>query len=252
MKLRRSILGLAAAAAVGLLGLCSTAQASEVSTSGGFYINYQVNLPNYPVSDLVLFEEGAPNPDPNGYGITFGGCCEYAGVGTTVITDPFLKTNPIVSNFLLGVTTDLPGDADGQQHLVVFTNDSFASAAQGIDFGTLFPNTDETTLINDLTTNLDEAAVGETVYNQAVDDLFTFANGDATNAGIGFGSNSTFTAVAFSDGQIIGNGDSFTTPGGAVPEPASWILMSAGFGGLGPLIRRRRRSAGPLGEGVIA
>jgi len=125
----------------------------------------------------------------------------------------------------------------------VFTNDTFAAGAQGIAFGTLFPNTDEDTLITDITTNLNEAAVGETVYNQAVNDLFTFANGDATAAGIGFGSGSTFTAVAFSSGQIIGGGASFTTPAvSAAPEPAEWALMLLGVAGLGLGLRAHRKA----------
>lgn len=233
------IAGIALAAAAGW----STAHASSVATTAGssFYINYDITLPAYPVSDLVLFEEGAPNPYPNGYGITFGGCCEYAGVGNTVITDPFLKTNPIISNFILGVATGLATDSDPtQQHLVVFSNDTFAAGAQGVSWDALFPNTDEDTLITDLTTNLDEAAVGETAYNQAINDLFTFANGDATNAGIGFGSSDTFSVTAFSSGQLIGTGFSFTTPGPA-PEPETWALVLLGIGLTGAAVRTRRR-----------
>jgi PEP-CTERM motif len=35
-----------------------------------------------------------------------------------------------------------------------------------------------------------------------------------------------------------------TSPGGGVPEPASWAMMLVGFGGLGGVLRaqRRRRS----------
>ncbi len=220
--------------------LGSSAHATAIGPPSAFYINYDITLPAYPVSDMVLFEQGAPNPNPNGYGITFGGCCDYAGVGTTVITDPFVKTNPIISNFILGVASHLAGDPAGQQHLVVFTNDSFAAGAQGVDFGTLFPNTNETTLINDLTTNLDQAAVGDTVYNQAINDLFTFAAGDAKNAGIGFGSASSFSAVAFSSGQTIGTGLSFTSP---APEPETWALLMLGIGLIGAAVRARRTAS---------
>ena len=34
--------------------------------------------------------------------------------------------------------------------------------------------------------------------------------------------------------------DNVSIAGGAVPEPASWALMIAGFGGVGSLMRRRR------------
>jgi hypothetical protein len=38
---------------------------------------------------------------------------------------------------------------------------------------------------------------------------------------------------------IVYAGDSTPTPGG-VPEPATWTMIIAGFGGLGAMLRRRR------------
>jgi hypothetical protein len=128
------------------------------------------------------------------------------------------------------VTSGLPGDAPGQEHLVVFTNDTFASNAVSIDFGALFPNTDETALINDLMTETNPG------------DIFNFAGGDALsgpNGSIYFEPGDSFTAVAFSDGQIIGTGtSSFTAP---APEPFTLSLFGAGLAGLGAARRRSSR-----------
>jgi hypothetical protein len=217
-------------------GASSSAQATVVAAP--FFISYAVDLPNYAVSDIVMFEQGAPNPDPNGYGITYSFA---AGVGTTTLTDPFQKFDPIIQTFLMGVTSDLAGDPPGQQHLVLFTGDSFAASATNVAFGTLFPNTDETTLINDLETGLWSPDPG--IQNQAVSDLFNFAGGDAVsgpNGSVAFVPGQTFKAVAFSGGQIIGGGRSFTTLAGAVPEPATWAMMLIGFAALGAATRLRR------------
>ena len=35
---------------------------------------------------------------------------------------------------------------------------------------------------------------------------------------------------------------SYNAVGGAVPEPSTWMLMLIGFGGVGLMIRRGRRS----------
>lgn len=58
------------------------------------------------------------------------------------------------------------------------------------------------------------------------------------------GSTRLFLAVADSIGSSVGNEGSlrvtFGSTGGAVPEPASWALMIAGFGLAGATLRRRR------------
>ena len=45
--------------------------------------------------------------------------------------------------------------------------------------------------------------------------------------------------VAFDNVVYTGHPD---VVAGGVPEPAAWTMMVAGFGGLGALIRRRRRA----------
>jgi PEP-CTERM motif len=194
---------------------------------------YTINLPHYAVTDIIAYNAGSPfgtfAQGPSGTPLT------AASPGPTNISETFptfVAYTPGES-FLLGVTSDLPGDAPGQQHLVVFTNNTFASNAISIAFGTLFPNTNETTLINDLTSETNPG------------DIFGFAAGDALsgpNGSIYFTAGDSFTAVAFSDGQIIGTGtSSFVT---AAPEPITLSLFGAGLVGV---VSMRRRKMAKLG-----
>lgn len=226
--------GLAAGAFCVAAALASLPASAAVVPQPGFNISYTLNNGAFDVSDIVMFEQGQGT---SGYGITYPFTGPYSS-GTT-LTDPFVKYNPIISTFLLGLTSGLPGDAEGQNHLVVFTNDQFALSANHIAFGTLFPSTNEATLIYALQ-HLD--------VDQSTDDLFTFAGGDAVdgpNGPIGFGANDTFTALAFSDAQIIGDGISFTTSADVteVPEPMTLTLLGAGLGGAAAVRRRRKKAA---------
>jgi hypothetical protein len=199
---------------------------------------FNITLPNYAVTNIIVYNAGSPfatiqqgtASDP----LTAG------SPGPTTLTDTYLTADEIGipgfvytpgETFLLGVTSDLPGDAPGQKHLVVFANDTFAANAVDIAFGTLFPNTDEDTLVNDLITTSN------------VGDLFTFASGDAfsgPNGSIFFTPGDSFTAVAFSDGQIIGTGTSSFVTADA-PEPAGWAVMLVGLAGLYGATRARRK-----------
>lgn len=51
------------------------------------------------------------------------------------------------------------------------------------------------------------------------------------------------TNGSFEDVRQVRIGGVATIPAGLVPEPASWALMIMGFGGVGGLVRRRRRAA---------
>jgi hypothetical protein len=130
----------------------------------------------------------------------------------------------------------------------MFVSDAFAASAEVIAFGTLFPNTDEDTLINAL------QVIGQTTpgdVDTAYSELGTYTNGDAAsgpNGPIAFDFGGSFTELAFTDGQVIGGGTSYSTPAPppAVPEPASWALMLLGVGGAGAMLRRSRQERGAL------
>jgi len=55
------------------------------------------------------------------------------------------------------------------------------------------------------------------------------------------GKNVYFTTDLVNAAAVTGNLGATLTPGGAIPEPASWGLMIIGFGGLGATLRFNRR-----------
>lgn len=173
---------------------------------------------------------------------------DTAPIGDSVLTDVFAKRDPVGRTLLLGIATNLPGDPEGQQHLVLFTNPDWASRASGIAFGTLFPTTLESALITALT-NLATGVGSDSDYGL----LFDFADNVISspfspNGDPAFLFGGSFAAIAFSDGQIIGTGQSFysSPQTGAVPEPATWAMMIAGVALVGGAMRRRNTSAARL------
>lgn len=196
------------------------------------YLNYTFSQ-LYEVRAIAKYNEYLPSC---GSGIANS---DTAPVGASALTDVFAKRDPVGRTLLMGVASNLPGDPEGQQHLVLFTNNAWAQNAQSIAFGTLFPTTLEGSLIG----ALNSLAAGTGSSNDYAK-LFDFAGnaalfGPAGDAAFSFGN--SFTAIAFSDGQIIGTGQSFYSFG-AVPEPASWAMMIIGFGLIGGAMRSKRRA----------
>ena len=236
MNLRQTVM----TTAIALIAVTSpiAAHATAIPTAIPTAATFNITLPDFTVTDIIVFNAGSPFS-------TFeqgaaGAPLTATAPGTTTLTDTYLTAADTGSpgfvytpgeTFLLGVAS-LSGDPS-QQDLVLFTNDAFASSAVGVAFDTLFPDTDEATLISDLV-NTDNPG-----------DLFNFGSGDAltgTDGSIFFTPGDSFTAVAFSDGQIIGTGtSSFVTA--SVPEPAGWAVMLAGLAGLAGLggVTRARR-----------
>jgi hypothetical protein len=125
-----------------------------------------------------------------------------------------------------------------------------------VTFGTALWNTDSltdpthnisTTLANEL------AAVQGAIWEienpglnvdgpSAVDSLITTYESSAFFSSHGTGN---MTVVVDSSGSPLHQSFAYVTPGG-VPEPATWTMLIAGFGGVGAMIRRRRNSTAAI------
>lgn len=217
---RGRLAGVTAAAAVCLAGVFSAAPAHALS----FYQNYLVQ-PAYDIRSIVLLQ----------YTVGGGGSTNSFEVfaPSTMITDPFLKTEAITDTYFLGVS---PFDGESGDHLVLALDDDYAAGLLGFDFTELFPTFNEADLIAALdllaTPDNDNAAEKEAAF----DLIGSFSDQVRGNGGT-FGSVDTFSLVGFSAGASVGSGESSIT---VVPEPTTWALLIAGFGGAGAMLRRRR------------
>lgn len=164
--------------------------------------------------------------------------------GDTVLYNPFPKSDPTTGALLLGITHDLPGDAPGQKHAVLFMDDYAASLAEHIAWGTLFRNTLEEGLISDI--ELATSGQDWPIIQPGLDGVSNFVNGDAktgilqpdgTPQSTLFAPTGSFTVMSFSDGTVLGHGVASEIQ--TTPEPASMAFL--GFGALA-LIRRRKKA----------
>ena len=219
----------AAVAAVAAMGLAGAAQASQVDNLPVFAPNYifpdgaegfSLTTSGGPIDPEVIVGFN-PQPDPPGDG--------DRGV-TIALFNPFdpVVTSPSVGgsfSFLIGLL--IPGDgsvlplpaapnADGR------TGESFTLDGHTVDIGLLFG----------------PAVVDPgswVAFNPQPD-----PPGDVASAAFDFSSHGDpFMGFNIS---VDGTPLDFTLNGG-VPEPATWGLMLLGFGGLGAMLRARRRTA---------
>lgn len=231
-----------------------------VSQGASFYQNsYSIDLTGIssPVTN-ILFQEFP------------GTCCgqrmNFEGPDTgiaaasqvTTLDDPFLNGVVTSESFGIGVVQDLPGDADGQQHLVMFMSTAASALANGLDWGALFPTVDEDQTIADLqlaTSGGDNWGNSFDVLAPGLDNSISFMNSlDSPGGLLGPGGLYTspyfalpapgdpatdFVVVAFSSGQIIGSGSVVQTAIeiGDAPEPSTFL---PGFVALAALAWARR------------
>lgn len=186
------------------------------------------------VTNIVMFEDGG----------TTWAFEAYPGE-VSVLNNPFPKNVPNERSLLIGITQDLPGDAEGQKHVVLLMDDTAASLAESIAWGTLFPNTLEDSLIAAI--ELATSGGDWEALQPAFDELSEFVSGDAETGildGLAqphsawFTMGDNFSVLTWSDGTRIGWGTSTLTP---VPEPTTSALLLSGMLALGAVARRRTR-----------
>ncbi len=210
--------------------LCATAHAD-------YYSHYNVTLNlGKQVTRLFLLESAPDGEHRDIYSFNADGS------GSTQMDVYFPSSQPIAQSLFIGLTQGLPSDDNPEQkHIVLFMADDAANLANHIAWGTLFRNTEEDQLIQ----HLEDATSGDdTITDDGIIHLEDFAFGDAKTGILDnlaqphsawFNMGGSFSAMTFSDGQVVGSGSSSLS---SVPEPSSFLLFGAGFVGL--LIRRRK------------
>src|SRR5262249_8211365 len=138
-------------------------------------------------------------------------------------------------------------DPPGQKHIVLLMDSVTAASSEHIAWGTLFLNTDEDQLIAAL--ELATSGLSFEEIGPGLDAIFTFAGGDARNipGSLGpvsawFHMGSSFSVMAFSEGTILGSGESLST---LTPEPGTSVLVFTAIAIAAIAVRRRthRRDA---------
>jgi hypothetical protein len=220
MHAMRTLLPVAAVAA----GLAISASANAaVTVSNSPYETYTQDLATFAQSD-VLCDLESPTLCVAGYSFTFAG-------GNAPGTGLFTGSQS-------GITAAPPGD--GTQYASVLGPDGVATLTLaspnlvGISFFMGSPDQ-----YNSVVFRLGNAVVAS--FNG---DQFTGppANGDQS---LGERVSFKFNGAAVDNVQFTSTQNSFEFDrvGLAVPEPGTWALMILGFGGVGAMVRSRRRQA---------
>lgn len=243
-------------AAASLAAMLSPVQASTVDCSQPLDVHLSYTVNNQlavPVTDVITFNRYAVCTGPGSWWPS------SAAAGASTITDPFAKSssNMPQQGLMLGLATGLPGDAEGQMHVVMMVGNAAAQAAEGIAWGTTFLNTLEDRIVANLmlTMRTDRAQLVDggaeaLAWDAALTELYTFVTGDASGMWFdlppdpqpGTTTTSDFTVMAWSDGTIVGTGQATLTVDAPAPVPEPGTLALAGVGVLA-LLRRRTRAA---------
>lgn len=206
------------------------------------------------VSNIIFGMEGGSVD--NSYGWGAGMWSGHSSWGSATMTFDTYWFNhqaaepTLTGSFHMGLTHDLPGDAQGQEHVVFFMDTEAAANVENIAWGTVFAGlppehtyTEETIIqaIHDFTEAPDQATFDAAAV--IIDDFKGYTIRHArvgpggTEGSMLFGPGEDFTIMAFSDGSIGGSGSSnWGTELQAVPEPTGLAAL-----GVGALVFFRRR-----------
>lgn len=181
---------------------------AAVPASADYLSSYAVTLDTgQPVTRIMMLERGE----------FWGGMTwafEAGGVGQSVLTNPFPKSDPMSDALLIGIVQGLASDPNPEEkHVVLFLSDEAAELSEHIAWGTLFRNTLEEQLI----AHIELATSGQDwpIIQPGLDAVVAFAEGDATSGILGPGGvpvsawfvpGGTFSAMTWSEGLRIGAG----------------------------------------------
>jgi hypothetical protein len=156
---------------------------------------------------------------------------QYAGVTFSLLDSPTTST-PIVTNVFGGINALT--NSDTNYYPTAFTLDAaFSSAASGISF-----------TFNNFGTN-DSSPSTWTAYDASHNVVSSGNLADVQDYSWITVAGSGITDLQISNGGVTNwqfGISQFNFTSGAVPEPASWAMMVAGFGLAGAAMRRRKAS----------
>jgi hypothetical protein len=222
------------------------ALSSVAFAQGSYQYHYAFNFSgdaNYTISNVYILEDRVAPDYSYSYGFRLPGDQLSAPSGGTVSDYANILTAPATQTLILAVTSAMPGDATGQQHVLIGMDNTAASYAANIAWGTLFRNTLEDDIIYDLNNFVNP---DQSVTDSALQGLVNFAFGDATtgildnlaqsqSAWFTPSQNSSFTLMTWSNGTVVGSG---MTTFQSTPEPAP--IAALGLGMVALLASRRR------------
>jgi len=231
-------------AAAGFAALAAALPALAVQYQTSYTVTPVAGMPQ--ITHLMLAESASSDP-ASGTSLTWAFQTDAYPFVTT-ITNPFPTDVPTVSSLAIGIVQDLPNDAPGQEHLVLFMDPAAAARVQQIAWGSVFT----TTLEDELMQSVHDATSGlpfdDPTLQAGLNAVFDFVDHAATNAQVGpggtsgsawFATGGAFSVVAWSDAQTIASGVSSIATVSAVPEPQVYALMLGGIGIVAWTARRR-------------
>ena len=197
------------------------------------------------------------DPTQNNDGNTVSASADITASGDTLtilltnLSPSLSAPNQALSDLLINFSTDITTLSNFTQAgtLITVNADGSTTAAGGspdnwaasVFSGSLYLNALTGGQPNDMIApdNIGSPNAGVLNFNPYIDTTATFT---LTLSGA---ENLTIDGVQFSFGTQPGEfagcvGDCGETPGGIIPEPATWAMMILGFGGMGAMIRRRR------------